>query len=311
MTNELDPLIVKIKVGSHLYGCANLTSDIDYKEVRFQSLHELLFSKAETHKQDTRELDNTESQAFSLRYFVKLLLRGQVIPMDMLFAPDQFIEHSTPTWEYLRKNKNRFTSKMVAPFVEYAKGQAMKYGLKGSKINTLDMAIELLEANEPFDKICDTLKGFEAVEFNTENTSGTLIRHIIICGKSFGETTSYPFWLKPLKQMRNTFGKRAEACMETGVDLKAQYHTIRICKEAEELLLTGNITFPRPEAELLKEIRSGKLESKELETLIDNCFADVKAAELITTLPDRPDYDFANRFVYEEQAVYIANSLCD
>lgn len=305
----VDPRIVKIKVGSHLYGCATPASDIDYKEVTFQSLEELLFSKAETNKSDTRELDNTESQAFSLRYFIKLLLGGQVIPMDMLFAPDQFIEHSTPTWEYIRENKDRFTSRMVAPFVGYAKGQAMKYGLKGSKINTLDMAIELLEANEPFDKICDTLRGFEAVEFNVENASGTMIRHIVICGKSFGETTAYSFWLKPLRQMRNTFGKRAEACIDTGTDLKAQYHTVRICKEAEELLLTGNITFPRPEAELLLRIRSGSITIQELQLLVEDSFAAVKAAELVTKLPEHPDYDFAKELVYNEQAAYIAKLL--
>lgn len=306
---ENNPLIVRIKVGSHLYGCATPSSDVDYKEVKFQSLEELLFSKAETHKSDTREVDNTESQAFSLRYFIKLLLGGQVIPMDMLFAPKEFIEHSTPTWEYITENKDRFTSRMVAPFVGYAKGQAMKYGLKGSKLNTLDLAIELLEANEPFDKICETLKGLEAVEFNVENASGTLIRHIVICGKSFGETTSYSFWLKPLKQMRNAFGKRAEACMDTGVDLKAQYHTVRICKEAEELLLTGNITFPRPEAALLSRIRSGSITPQELQVLIEECFEKVKQAELVTALPERPDYDFANELVYNEQAAYIAKLL--
>ena len=305
----IDPRIVKIKVGSHLYGCATPTSDIDYKEVVFQSLEELLFSKAETNKSDTRELDNTESQAFSLRYFIKLLSGGQVIPMDMLFAPDQFIEHSTPTWEYIRENKDKFISRMIAPFVGYAKGQAIKYGLKGSKINTLDMAIDLLEANEPFDKICDVLKGVEAVEFNIENASGRQIRHIVICGKSFGETTDYSFWLKPLKQMRRSFGKRAEACMDLSIDLKAYYHTVRICKEAEELLTTGSITFPRPEAELLRDIRFAQIGVLELEQLVDSCFAAVESAKLITKLPEHPDYTFAKELVYNEQAAYIAKQL--
>ena len=308
MTNT-NSLIVKIKMGSHLYGCATPLSDIDYKEVRFQTLHNLLFDKKDTSKTDTRELDNTECQAFSLNYYMKMVMDGQVIALDMLFAPEQFIEYKTNTWDLIVSNRDKFTSKRIGPFVGYAKNQAIKYGRKGNKINTLDFAISMIEKQVSFNTLYSSLIGYEGIEVAIEKAAGQDIRHIVICGKSFGETTEYKFWLGPLKDLRKSFGKRAELCVDTGIDLKAQYHTIRICSEAIELLNTGKLTFPRPEASLLLDIRNGKLSVDDLSELVDITFEDVKRAEITSSLQETPEFDLATSIVYNEQAKYIVETI--
>ena len=299
--------IVKILAGSRLYGCATKDSDYDYKGIYFETLEQLLNKSSETIR--TTE-DNTEFELYSLNYYMKLLSNGQVIPIDMLFAPKQFIIDNSNTWELIQANRNEFISCNIIPFVDYAKGQAIKYGLKGSKINTINEVIRLVKLSLPFEYICATLIDMEGIEFKDEITnSNKIIKHIIICGKSFGETTDYSLWLEPLEKLRASFGKRAELAMDTGLDLKAQYHTIRICEEAIELLTTGNITFPRPEADTLMKIRNGEYNKIALEELIEDCFNRVKIAETATNLKLTPNYEFMKDIVLEEQRVFLLERM--
>jgi len=74
-------------------------------------------------------------------------------------------------------------------------------------------------------------------------------------------------------------------------------HAVRIAAEARELLLTGTITFPRPEKELLLAIRQGHLPYKEVEALIDQGLADIKEAELHSTLSSKPNYSYMDELV--------------
>lgn len=53
-------------------------------------------------------------------------------------------------------------------------------------------------------------------------------------------------------------GQRPELEASFGYDTKAAMHLMRLLFEAEEYLLTGEITYPRPEKELLLDIRLGK-----------------------------------------------------
>lgn len=56
---------------------------------------------------------------------------------------------------------------------------------------------------------------------------------------------------------RGKHGQRPELEQQFGYDTKAAMHLMRLMFEAEEYMLTGNITYPRPEKELLLSIRLG------------------------------------------------------
>jgi len=56
---------------------------------------------------------------------------------------------------------------------------------------------------------------------------------------------------------RGKKGQRPELEVSHGYDTKAGFHTIRLLHECKELMETGRITLPRPEKELLIDIRRG------------------------------------------------------
>lgn len=68
-----------------------------------------------------------------------------------------------------------------------------------------------------------------------------------------------------------------------GYDGKHCSHLFRLVTEAEELLTTGFITFPRPDAEFLLEIKNGKYKYDELAEMLESY--DKKFEELYKTSP--------------------------
>ena len=78
------------------------------------------------------------------------------------------------------------------------------------------------------------------------------------------EWNQYQNW----KKNRNP--ERAKLEEKFGVDTKHASHLIRLVTEGEELLTTGFITFPRPDAHFLLEIKNGKYKYEELKDLLEN-----------------------------------------
>lgn len=303
----MSKLIFKTLYGSRLFGVSTKDSDFDYKGIFVEDLSELLEKKNEVRQFEipaSATSKKIETELFSLNYYMKLLSNGQVIPMDMLFTPKEYWTDSSEVWEKIRAVKQELVSSRVGPFVGYARGQAMKYGLKGNKIVTIEKALKLVSMNYSFNDICAELDGMEGVVFETERTSNRNIRHIRICGKSFGETTDRVLWTVPLQKLRDSFGKRAEEAVN-GIDLKAQYQTVRICCEAIELLTTGEITFPRPEADTLIKIRGNEFTPIQLEEMIESLFATLQEVEPKTTLPAEPNYTRMTDLVYDAQESYL------
>lgn len=61
---------------------------------------------------------------------------------------------------------------------------------------------------------------------------------------------------------------------------------------------TGNITFPRPEAPLLLQIRRGELDYKVVAPIIEEGLLRIENAQAKSTLPDKPDYKLAEDIIY-------------
>src|SRR5271157_5233934 len=77
--------------------------------------------------------------------------------------------------------------------------------------------------------------------------------------------------LKRLKggEGRGKHGQRPDLIEEFGYDTKAAMHLIRVLEEGRELMDTGKITLPRPNAQLLKRIRSGEFDWPEIQFMYD------------------------------------------
>lgn len=94
-------------------------------------------------------------------------------------------------------------------------------------------------------------------------------------------------------------GQRPELEKEFGYDTKAAMHLMRLMFEAEEYMKTGEIIYPRPEKELLLDIRQGAWTWDKLFIEYNEAEKRVEAAMAASKLPDHVDRDAISRLVAE------------
>lgn len=93
----------------------------------------------------------------------------------------------------------------------------------------------------------------------------------------------------------NKIGERRMAEINTvGYSIKNAYHAIRLMWQLHELLTTGKITFPRPEAFILKDIRNGNCTIEELTHMWDSLDRAIPGMVETSVLPEQLDRDRLN-----------------
>jgi len=103
--------------------------------------------------------------------------------------------------------------------------------------------------------------------------------------------------------------KRKASHAEFGFSVKNAYHSIRLLHQGLELASKGNITYPRPEAELLRSIRNGKVSFGEIEELYEDL--DAQLSKVIEQAPLRrfPDREGIDQLYYDITGQTISNFL--
>lgn len=74
-----------------------------------------------------------------------------------------------------------------------------------------------------------------------------------------------------------------------GYDTKYAMHIIRLLDEGRELMETGQVSLPRPNAEFLRSIREGKVKLYEIEKIADELQRAANKAQETSPLPDKVD----------------------
>jgi hypothetical protein len=175
----------------------------------------------------------------------------------------------------------------------------------------------MIEATHPacklsahWDKLVEVMTGQEHVEFLTDTLRGRpecVVRMISVCNRKAQEHVTLKEALKIYQHLLDEYGQRAlMAETNDGVDWKALMHATRVCREAEELLLHGTITYPRPEADLLLKIRKGELPYKEVAGLLEAGMDRLEECQRLSTLPERPDHAAAEELVADWYGKQVA-----
>ncbi len=321
--------LFELKFGSHLYGTNTPDSDLDYKAIYVPSAKDIVlgsYKETITNSRPKTECernnkDDIDMEIFSLDRYLDLLMQGQTVALDILFAPeDMFIfGYNNEVMNIIRKNKDKFLTKNVNAFVGYARQQAAKYGIKGSRMDALKRTMEVLDR---MPHLHDKLFQYEDMIYNLvfqtkelvslEKTSLIevvmlpgpnkidLMPHLHVCGRKVPFGATVKFARDVFSRILEEYGNRArKAHLDGGVDWKALSHAVRVNTEALELLSTGNITFPRPDRELLINIKTGKLRYEQVAEMIEQGLADLYIAHEKSTLRETPDYLFANGLIYD------------
>jgi hypothetical protein len=325
--------------GSHLYGTNTPESDLDYKEIYIPSAREIVLGTYQKtilrgrNKQvcERNTKDDVDTEIFSLDRFLELLMDGQTVALDMLFGYMVTGQvNGVQGWELMDKiheNKDRLLTRNVNAFVGYARQQAAKYGIKGSRLDALKRTMELLEQLPERDKLFEHEIKLAALVIATEQlvslektplievvmvpgpNKSDLMPHLHVCGRKVPYGSTVKFAKQVFGRILQGYGQRAQkAHLAGGIDWKALSHAVRVNEEALELLKTGKITFPRPEAELLTQIKLGKLPYEQVAEKIEQGLADLTEAHTTSTLRDEPDREWADQLVYEIYAKTVKDS---
>lgn len=320
--------IVRIKFGSHLYGTSTPESDLDFKSIFIPSAREILLQrvrptvtnqrpKAAGEKNFAGEIDE---ERFSLQKFLKLASEGQTVAIDVLFAPAwSWIGMPSHEWIEILENRHRLLTRKSASFIGYARTQANKYGIKGSRVASARAALQLLEfgyasigASEKLSaqrrEIHELVASYEHMAITTSETPhGQTEYYWEVCNKKMPFNASIKSARDVMARIVDEYGKRAlMAESQQGVDWKALSHAVRVGHQAIELLSTGNVTFPLQNAAHILRIKKGELLYQEVAEEIEELLVLVERAAEASVLPEEPDMQWIDDFV---ERVYRAEVL--
>lgn len=330
--------IIEIKFGSHLYGTSTPESDLDFKGIYIPTAREIIMGDYKKTIDTSRpkkvgernNKDDVDLDIYSLDRYLELLMEGQTVALDMLFCNPNNITHITDQGSEIMYqidiNREKLLTRNVNAFVGYAKQQAAKYGIKGSRLDALKRVMELLDTLPLHDKLsvhADKLENLvkeckevvslektalvEIVQLAVSN--GTVfIPHLHVNGRKCSYTATVKYAKGIYKRILDEYGHRAhKAHLSGGKDWKALSHAVRVNGEAMELLSTGKITFPRPDAELLKLIKTEQMPYEQVAEMIEKGLVDLHEAHEKSTLRSEPDREWAKNFIYDIYSNVVKN----
>lgn len=311
--------LVTIKFGSHLYGTTTPNSDVDFKSVHIPTPRDILLQRAKgsinsARKKAEKEKNlpgEIEEESYNLQRYLELASEGQTVALDVLFAPEwSMVEPPSEEWRTIMDNRARLITKKSAAFIGYCRQQANKYGIKGSRVAAARKALELLNAlveehgttpklGQFADQVAERIAGIEhMVVTDIPLANGQDIRHWDVCGRKLPYTASIKNARDITQKLVDEYGARAlQAESQQGVDWKALSHAVRVGTQAIELLQTGHVTFPLPNAEHVLAIKTGRLSYQEVGAEIDALLVAVEAESDRSTLQAQPDYEWISNFV--------------
>jgi len=294
-------IIVKCIAGSNLYGTARSNSDIDTRGVFIPPRE---FYMGFLDNTETMEDKKEDKVFHELRKFMTLACNANPNIIELLFVPQEWILEFSWEWQVILKNRHLFLStKAKHAFSGYAHAQLMrikrhrgwlfnppkekpmreKFGIPEHQtigkdqigafnhiiLSNLNRVRDFHPLREQILEMEETIR-FEAM-VNQVYPVGALNKFIPVSEnlieliqreKSYqnamNEWNNYQSW----KINRNPARAGLEA--KHGYDTKHAMNLVRLLLEGEELLKTGEIKFPRPEAKFLLEVYEGLLKYDEL-----------------------------------------------
>ena len=300
--------IVKMKFGSHLYGTDTPESDTDYKGIILPSKQDCVLNRipksinATTGQNNSKNTkDDIDEEYYSLQYFMKLAANGEMIIIDMLHAPDNMLIESNGIWRSLQSNRSKFYTKNLAGYMGYIKKQTAKYGVKGSRLAAMKQVIELLKTVDDSNTMKEVWNRLPINDYcNFTFAKDNTIQMYEVCGKKFGETIKTGYMRGIVTLMYSKYGDRARAAeANEGIDWKAVSHAYRASEQLIEIYKTGDLRFPLEKAELITDMKVGKLHYKNdnVQQLLELNLEQVQTLAKLSDYPEEFDRKWADNFI--------------
>lgn len=313
--------IVKMIFGSHLYGTHTEQSDRDYKGVFLPSFSDCILNripKSVNHHTKSgsgkNTADDVDEEMYSLQYFMRLAVNGEMIVIDMLHAPMLAIIETSETWELLHDNRARFYSKNLSGYLGYIRKQTAKYSVKGSRLNAMEELLAVLSKYDESEKLVSAWSTLPINDYCSmvENPKENRWRHYQCCGKQLQETMRIAYAKEIIQNTHDRYGARAELAKQNeGIDWKAVSHAFRAGLQLKEIYETGDLKYPLRDAKFIRDVKTGVYHyvNDGIGDKLDTMLCEVEELAAKSTLPERVDSKWVDTFVLERYAG--AHVLCE
>ena len=249
--------VVKMEFGSLVYGTNVPTSDHDFKGIGIPDGRDIIMQRAfksinmSTGDDKSRNTaEDIDFEIFSVHSFLKHLMDGQTVALDMIFTPKKhLLINKGTTWDILQENKQHFLHKGTSAFAGYCQAQAAKYSVKGSYVAAYRLAKDFFKKQKTTARletvrtqIMDELVNVAKAEEHLHDKKGPTIKLVQIKNNQgveedylqVGPKTKVPFnanchmAYQIYKGQFDKYGERARmAETNQGIDWKALLHAGR------------------------------------------------------------------------------------
>ena len=291
--------ILKIVVGSQLYGTNTPDSDEDYSGI-FIAPEDYYFGirtsdERDLSTEDKNELgkntaDAVDYKLYEIRNLVRLAAQNNPNIIEHLFVNDKNILHITEHGRHLLNHAYLFPNKSALDkFIGYAKSQKHKMIIKLDNYEQLTNAKEFFSNQDPNEYIVMFREDDRVKEFFAEKGS-----YFIVGDLNFQKHMMVKKVLAALNERLDKIKNRHELVLKYGYDTKFASHLIRLLTECRTLLKYGKLEFPLYNADFILQIKQGKFELEKILEMSDEYEAKLQIAHDESHLPKFVDIDEVN-----------------
>ena len=265
---------------------------------------------------DAKMPDNgVETEYFPIQTFVRDFVAGQTYALEIAHA---FISYGPPTpgllytserpiYNFVVEMVKHFTNAEVSSMVGFAAKQTMDYVMRGDRMNKAQAILDVLnEVNANYDEhsacwphprldtqfygagtVLDIVARDTGLPIGSSTNNNKTMRTLEMNGRTYLETTTLKHLIGLVTKKVSEYGERTVNASKVDVDFKSLSHAVRVYQQSIELLDTGHITFPRPNAVELLAIKSGEADLEVVKQQLRDLDAEVHQKIQSTKLPPR------------------------
>lgn len=283
-----------VVTGSRLYGTARYDesgqciSDIDLRAVVIPPWEYMTPLRNDFEQRDGK--DSEDHLFYSLNFFITQLLAANPQFLDILFVPEASILKASTVARELLALKDSFLSKrFYHRLVGFAYSEFRK--ARGEK---LVFETETRSEKEIWDTFRETFGpkwGSKRKEIADKIKSLAFSNHEI----------------KMVPSVDGISKKRRHEFEKFGYCASSACHALRLLRQTAELLRTGTMTFPRPDAAELRDVKMGRSTKDAFTLLYENAREDCDAAYAESKLPEEADHKRIKNWYEERLALAFAH----
>lgn len=310
--------IASIVHGSRLFGTDDALSDTDVKSVWIPSARDILLGKtdwtvfaSDNSRQNTA--DDVDQEQHDLHRFLKLVSSGHPVAIELLFAPETAHEFEPQdAWWSAVAQAGLIVPASVSKFMGFIDEQSTSFGVGGARVQAMRAAMDVLDEAKRRNPRAIVGEVADAVVAAADSPH-VKIEHkpdssyLIMAGRSAPFANKVVSAHKLAWMFIESFEAKArKLAAGDRRNWSPVSHAIRLAEEALELSTTGRLTLPRPNADELLDIKSGRVSSDDVAARMEALIPAVTKAAKSSPLPETPDMEVIEKIVVDSYGAQVS-----